>query len=161
MSELRVNIEKLEEATRILDGIDPLIGDIIKQTKNIADELELTWDGEASDYFVGKMRGQIFNLMNCAMVLSAFKNYAENTSESMKKLDEASNVIANSFPGVLQFHSSSSGAVHGGGGATLPDASNEKPSSDSGKKSNEDVDKAASAILQNITETAMQIKKWF
>lgn len=170
MATLKADIEKLEEAVRILCEILPQFDDLKYDVNDIASELNSTWDGAASNYFITKLRSHAKPLGDTQEALVYFMEYAAEAKYSMKKLDEICQVITAPFvvPIVTvptapasTITTSSSGATHGGGGKTTSSTSNKKKSSNSKKESKNVVEKAIDAVTSSVKKIANGIKSLF
>ena len=170
MATLKADIEKREEAVRILCEILPQFDDLKYDVNNIASELNSTWDGAASNHFITKLRSHAKPLGDTQEALVYFKEYAEEAKYSMKKLDEICQVITAPYivPTVAvptvptsTTTTSSSGTTHGGGGKTTSSSSNKKTSSNSKKESKNVVEKAIDAVTSSVKKIANGIKSWF
>ena len=170
MATLSADIEKLEEAVRLLCEILPQFPDLKHDVTSIANELGNSWDGAASDYFVALLKARIKPIDDVYQALEYFKEYAEESKYNMKKLDEIiNNVFVNPAQQIINdlnnntTHTGSSGTTHGGGGTQLP-ASSSGSSSSSSASSNKPqsakniVEQAVEAITKPIKNVINGIK---
>lgn len=159
MATLKADIEKLDEALNILYEILPQFDDLRYDVNNIASELNSTWEGAASDYFIGKLRNHIRPLHDTQKALEYFMEYAADAKYNMQKLDEICQIISSSnfIPTVpIQQPTSSttntndSISTQNGGGKTTSSSSNKKTASSSKKDSSKKESK-------NVIEKAIDV----
>lgn len=166
MATLSADIEKLEEAVRLLCEILPQFDDLKYDVNSIANELGNSWDGAASDHFVALLKARIKPLNDVYQALNYFKEYAEESKYNMKKLDEIiNNVFVNPAQQIINdlnnhtTHTGSSGNTHGGGGTQVPasssSSSSNKPKPQSAKNI---VEQAVEAITKPIKNVINGIK---
>lgn len=112
MSTLSADIDKLEEAIRIINEILPEFESLRHGVDNISNELEGTWDGAASEYFIVKLRGHATPLANTREVLVAFRDYAEQSKREMEQLDAALKMLAQGALNIRNNEGSSSATAN-------------------------------------------------
>lgn len=116
MSILRADIQQLEQALTLLNQVIPEMDNLKSNVNTIADELNSTWDGAASEYFISKLKSHTKPLKDVKSALEYFADYANETRTSMEKLDKILDAIFSNPFEKSSTHTSSSGATHGGGG---------------------------------------------
>ena len=153
MSSLRANIEELDEAIKVLCEILPQFDDLRYNVNDIASELYSTWDGDASRYFVSKLRSHITPLRNAQTALEYFKEYAEETKQNMKEADKAIDAITVDRWRIVPTTTSNSSSQSVNNGSSQPAKNNSKTNSSANT-----VAKVVNAITKSINQIVNGIK---
>ncbi len=88
MALLRADIDKLRKAQTLLKQAAPEIQTVQDGVKSVANELESTWDGAASQYYIGKLRSHAKPLKNTKSAVKEFEKYAKDTADQMQAIDD-------------------------------------------------------------------------
>lgn len=88
MAMLRADIDKLRQAETLLKQVSPELEEIRTLVNEIAGELDQTWDGAASQYFIAKLRSHAKPLKNAETAVDEFGKYAKETADTMQEIDD-------------------------------------------------------------------------
>ena len=159
MSKLSANIDDLEVAIRTLKEVIPAMDQLADDLAKICDELNDSWDGAASEYFIKKLRGFVKPMMETCQVLQGFQDYAQETKEDMERLDaimkKIQEILSNVVTGPAHAGNSGNSSSSGNSGSSSSSSS----SSSSNKKEKSTVEKVIDAVTEPVKNVINGIKK--
>lgn len=110
MSKMSANIEELEQAIAELDKIIPEFDEVNQKISSVASELDTSWDGAASKYFIAKLRGHSEPVTETKNVFIELRSSLQYSLQKLKEIDK----ITDPFHDI--FEKTRSGNVSSGGG---------------------------------------------
>lgn len=88
MSKMSANIEELEQAIAELDKIIPQFDEVNQNISSVASELDASWDGAASEYFIAKLRGHSEPVIKTKNVFIELRSSLQYTVKELKEADK-------------------------------------------------------------------------
>ncbi len=97
MASLKCNIEMLKQAEASFKKVSANSIALKDKTNTIANELEVVWDGAASEEFIRRLRNQAQKIADSKATIDELRKYSKSCREDLEKVDKAINAILSIF----------------------------------------------------------------